>query len=131
MTATQTIHFDPTKGALTVQLLCGNAQPGSYDVSVLDPSMLNVLEHWSGDFQSPTSDRHTIKTPLAQLDGAYIRLTSEVALLPPYNTATVFVTVTQNGQKLGAPSDSETSTASSVEVDVTFALSATPAGKPG
>lgn len=120
----QTIHFDPSGGAPVVQLRCGNAQPGSYDVSLIDGTTCTVLEHWSGDFRSPARDAHTIQYPVANLDGTSLRLTSEVALMSPFNSATVFLTVSQNGKKLGTAFDTETSTESSVEVDMTVALCA-------
>jgi hypothetical protein len=131
--ATQTLHYDPNGGPLQARLRCGNAQQGTYRLHLLDTDQLTELNVWTGDFDKPSVDTLAIPGPLPALNGRFLYCVAQVALMPPFNSATVFVTVLQGDKELGTAADTETNkdgteTDLAIEVDVTVALSSLPAG---
>lgn len=101
---TITVHFDPAAGPLTARVTCGQANTGSYGLTLLGPGAMSIVQQWKADFGSPAQNTHTLG-PASQQSGRVLDLIASVGFLDPSKAYAVFLTVSQDGKELGTVSD--------------------------
>lgn len=128
MSPTQTIHFDPAGGALSVLPSAGQAAAGSYGLLLLEHDGVTIVapSPFKAQFGSATTNTHKLPGDAKQNDGRILDLVASVGLMDATRAYAVHLTVMQGGKALGTVSDTgqDTGSGKTHESELFVALSA-------
>ncbi len=116
------IKFNKDGGKLSVEVICGYAQPGSYDLILWEPLENKKVKEWSGNFINTQDDRYDLPQPLKDNHERIVECFVTVAILPPMKNYYVELKVMQDGTVVGTEFVSGESDQPAVTVDLFFRL---------
>ena len=119
----ETITFNEEGGPLVAEVSSGFAQPGAYTLKLWEKGLNQVLMREEGNFINADDDHYTLPVPNELNDGRVIQSLFSLTILPvsglggdpQYN---VVLTISQDGQELGSVSQSDSTTAHTVIVNL-------------
>jgi hypothetical protein len=121
---TETIHFDPIAGPLSVSMLAAYGSPGHYSLMLLEHDGFTIVKDWGNlRFSSPASNTHALPGGAAANDGRLLNALTSVGIVDPSDAYAVIMTVLQDGKKLGSLSDAGTSASDTQESELLGTLS--------
>jgi len=127
--ATQTFHFDPAAGPISVVMSSGQANPGHYGLMLIGSNRIDIVKEFpTTEFGSTAQNTHQLPEPTGANDGRFLNVVASVGLLGAEKAFAVFMKVRQGGSDLGEVSQSGTGTGLTKVCELTAALSAAAAG---
>jgi hypothetical protein len=101
-------RFNPDGGPLEARIVCGFAQPGSYELRLFAAGS-NVLVPWpplgepkpTGNFLNPDDDRYALPGLARENDGRLLECFASVEIAPPLNAFSLALEVFQDGEQIG------------------------------
>jgi hypothetical protein len=120
------IQFDPNGGQLMVTLTCGQAQMGTYTLRLWTPDGMTELKKARGSFFDEEEDVYPLPLPTADNDRRLLQCRARVWLIQGNRNYSVFMTVSQDGVKLGEVSEEDDTDEVTVVVDLRARLIGVP-----
>jgi hypothetical protein len=99
------IPFDSDGGEVIVTLTCGQAQMGTYTLRLWTPDGKTVLNKGRGSFFDEEEDVYPLPKPTADNDRRLLQCRARVWLIQGNPHYGVFMTVTQDGLRIGEVSE--------------------------
>jgi hypothetical protein len=112
------IDFRKNGSDLEVELVCGEAQMGTYTLRLWAPDGMTEVRKARGSFFDEEEDRFTLPTPTADNDQRLLQCRSRVWLIQGHKRYSVFMTVKQGGTILGEASEEDETDGPTVIVDL-------------
>jgi hypothetical protein len=100
--ARQDVVFQAAGGSLDVELVCGEAQLGTYSLRLVDPDGVTVIRQTRGSFIDDIEDRFALPQPNSVNDGCELRCRARVWQVPPHDRFAVTMTLRQGGAVIGS-----------------------------
>ena len=101
---TQTIHFDPTGGPLTVVMRAVPAAPGHYSLMLFEHDFITLVKDFGNDtFSSVSNNTHALGGSAKSHDGRILLAQTSIGVVGS-NVAPV-MTIVQGGTELGSVTD--------------------------
>lgn len=122
--AKKTINFDPEGDSLTVELACGHAQDGVYNLYIWEADTNEIVWETFGDFESSADDRYTIPGETRDHKGRKFHASLRVILIPPIKQYDVTLRIFQGGRELGTVIESGESDFPTLPLDLVARLEA-------
>lgn len=110
--------------ALDVELLCGEAQIGTYSLRLIDADGVTVIRQTRGSFIDDLEDRFGLPQPNSVNDGCELRCRARVWQVPPHDRYAVTMTLRQGGAEIGAVQLADKFTQTSEILELTLGLHA-------
>jgi len=115
---TDVIRFNKKGGPIVAEATCGQAQQGSYTLTLWEAEENTVVMEKKGNFLNSDDDSYELPKPNGKNEGRLLQCSFRIALIPPINKYAVSVKVTQDGKTLGVVSKSGASDQPTVPVDL-------------
>lgn len=116
--AKETLYYRPNGPQLTVEVTCGHAQDGVYDIYLREPGSHHIIWNEEGDFESDLDDRFPLPGKASEQRGRKLHCSCRVVMLGGDSRYAVFMKVCQGDRLLGVVTESGESDASTVPLDL-------------
>ena len=120
--ARKDVVFQADGGALDVELLCGEAQLGTYSLRLIDSDGVTVIRQARGSFIDDVEDRFGLPQPNSVNDGCELRCRARVWQVPPHDRFAVTMTLRQGGAVIGSAALADRFTQTTEILELTLGL---------
>lgn len=97
----QTIEFNNEGGPIYVEVRCGYAQPGAYDLRLWEADVNEIVMKEEGNFINPDDDSYPLPIPNKKNNCRIVDCLATVTITPPIKDYQVDLRIHQDGSELG------------------------------
>lgn len=122
--ASKEVTYKTNGGPLRLELLCGEAQLGTYSLRLIASDGVAVIKQARGSFIDDIEDRFELPDPVVEHDGREIRCRARVWQVPPHDRYSVQMTLSQSGKVIGQIGLADKFTETTEIIELTIRLTA-------
>ncbi len=118
------VSFKTSGGPIIAEIICGEAQTGSYTLMLWEANVNQIVMEKKGNFINPDDDSYELPTPNSENNERILDCLCIIAIVPPIKKYYVELKVSQDNQFLGSEKASGESDSSTVAVELFIQLQA-------